>query len=68
VVACPVAGTVQEIMCKVGESVKSGQAVVVVEAMKMNTNITAPCDGVVKSVPVAVGDAVREGETLVEFE
>lgn len=67
VIACPVAGTVQELLCKVGDAVKSGQTVVVVEAMKMNTNITAPCDGVVKQVPVAVGDTVREGETLVEF-
>ena len=46
----------------------AGQVVVVVEAMKMNTSITAPLAGRVKTIPVAVGDNVREGQMLVEFE
>ena len=66
-VACPIAGTVVEIKCRPGEKVVKGQALIVVEAMKMNTSITAPSVGTVKSVLVAAGDNVREGQTLVEF-
>lgn len=67
-VKSPVAGTVMELHCKPGDSVSAGDVVIVVEAMKMNTSITAPMAGRVKAVPVAVGDNVREGQMLVEFE
>lgn len=67
-VAAPIAGTVQEIKCKPGERVAAGAVLLVVEAMKMMTNITAPAAGTVKAVPVSVGDAVREGQLLVAFE
>jgi biotin carboxyl carrier protein len=66
-VACPIAGTVVEIKCRPGDKVVKGQALLVVEAMKMNTSITAPSVGTVRSVLVAAGDNVREGQTLVEF-
>lgn len=66
-VASPIAGTVVELRCAPGDSVASGQTVVVIEAMKMKTSIVAPAAGIVRAVPVAVGDTVREGETLVEF-
>lgn len=67
-VTSPIAGTVHEIKCKVGDQVESGQVLLVVEAMKMNTGIAAPTSGTIKSIPVAVGDSVRENQTLVEFE
>ncbi len=67
-VTSPIAGTVHEIKCKVGDQVESGQVLLVVEAMKMNTGIAAPISGKIKSIPVAVGDSVRENQTLVEFE
>jgi biotin carboxyl carrier protein len=66
--ASPVAGTVLEIKCKKGDSVQAGQALMVIEAMKMQTNIAANGNGVVKHVLVAVDDPVREGQALVEFE
>lgn len=67
-VASPIAGTLVEIKCKVGEAVAKGQVLLVIEAMKMKTSIAAPTSGKVKSIPVAVGDSVRESQTLVEFE
>jgi len=66
-VLSPIAGTVLEVRCKAGDVVRNGQALVVIEAMKMETTIAAPRDGEIKAVPVAAGDAVRENELLVEF-
>lgn len=67
-VLSPIAGTVLEVKCKPGDEVKNGQELLVIEAMKMETAISAHRDGKVKAVPVAAGDAVRENELLVEFE
>ncbi len=49
----------------VGQAVKKGQTVVVLEAMKMENNINAECDGTVTAVHVNKGDSVREGAMLV---
>lgn len=67
-VVSPIAGTVLEIKCKPGDQVSPGQALLVIEAMKMETEIAASEAGRVKSIPVAPGDAVRENQLLVEFE
>jgi len=67
-VASPIAGTIVEIKCKLGETVTKGQVLLIIEAMKMKTSIAAPTSGKVKSIPVAAGDSVRESQTLVEFE
>ena len=50
------------------ESVKSGQTLVILEAMKMEHKVTAPSDGNVKEVLIAVGDQVESGSTLVILE
>jgi len=67
-VASPIAGLVLEIKCKPGDNVTKGQALLVIEAMKMKTSIAAPTAGKIKSIPVAVGDSVQENQSLVEFE
>jgi len=67
-VLSPIAGTVLEVKCKAGDEVKNGQELLVIEAMKMETAISAPRDGKIKTVPVAAGDSVRENQLLVEFE
>ena len=67
-VSSPIAGTVLELKCKIGDKVVEGQSLVVIEAMKMETAIAAPTAGTVKAVLVAAGDNVRENETLVEFD
>jgi glutaconyl-CoA/methylmalonyl-CoA decarboxylase subunit gamma len=66
-VAAPVAGTIVEVRCKPGARVAKNDVLVVIEAMKMNTNIAAPVAGEVASVSVAVGDNVREGQVLVSL-
>ena len=58
------AGKVFKIEASVGQAVKKGDAVVVVEAMKMEIPVVAPEDGTVASIDVAVGDAVEAGAVL----
>ena len=55
------AGKVFKIEANVGQAVKKGDAVVIVEAMKMEIPVVAPEDGTVASINVAVGDAVEAG-------
>ena len=58
------AGKVFKIEANVGQAVKKGDAVVIVEAMKMEIPVVAPQDGTVASIDVAVGDAVEAGAVL----
>jgi pyruvate carboxylase subunit B len=58
---------VLEVLVKVGQSVVAGQAVMVTEAMKMETEITAPIAGVVKAVHVVKGEPANPDEVLVEI-
>ncbi|MBO5114233.1 MAG: acetyl-CoA carboxylase biotin carboxyl carrier protein subunit [Lachnospiraceae bacterium] len=58
------AGKVFKIEAKVGQAVKAGDAIVVVEAMKMEIPVVAPQDGTVASIDVAVGDPVEAGALL----
>lgn len=59
------AGTVFKVLVAPGEEVEEGQALVIIEAMKMETQISAPREGIVDSVLVAVGDSVAVGDPLV---
>lgn len=58
------AGKVFKIEASVGQSVKAGDAVVIIEAMKMEIPVVAPEDGTVASINVAVGDAIESGAVL----
>ena len=58
------AGKVFKIEANVGQAVKKGDAVVIVEAMKMEIPVVAPEDGTVASINVAVGDAIESGAVL----
>lgn len=58
------AGKVFKIEASVGQKVKKGDAVVIIEAMKMEIPVVAPEDGTVASIDVAVGDAVESGAVL----
>ena len=58
------AGKVFKIEANVGQAVKKGDAVVIIEAMKMEIPVVAPEDGTVASIDVAVGDAVEAGAVL----
>ncbi len=67
-VKAPLPGVVTAISASVGQKVKKGDTVVVLEAMKMENNIVAECDGTVTSVCVAQGDSVMEGTVLVTIQ
>lgn len=58
------AGKIFKIEAKVGQAVKAGDAIVILEAMKMEIPVVAPQDGTVASIDVAVGDPVEAGAVL----
>ena len=64
-VAAPMPGSELDIMVKEGDVVKSGQVCVILEAMKMENELPAPCDGTVKSVNVTKGASVNTADVLV---
>jgi pyruvate carboxylase len=61
-------GSVTEVKIAEGENVKSGQALLITEAMKMETTVQAPFDGVVTKLTVQSGDAIESGDLLIEIE
>ena len=63
-VKAPLPGVVTKILVEAGQAVKKGDTVLVLEAMKMENNITAEADGAVTGICVAAGDSVMEGTTL----
>jgi methylmalonyl-CoA carboxyltransferase small subunit len=63
----PISGTVVKVLIEAGAQVKSGDTLMVLEAMKMETEVTAPKDGTIAAVDVAVGDPVQGGQVLVEW-
>ena len=67
-VLAPLPGTITEVKVNVGDTVKAGETVLVLEAMKMQNNIEADNAGKVTSVLVTRGDTVMEGAVLVTIE
>ena len=63
-VASPMPGKILAIKANAGQAVKRGEVVMILEAMKMENEITAPEDGTIASINVAVGDSVESGDTL----
>jgi acetyl/propionyl-CoA carboxylase alpha subunit len=68
VVRAPMPGRVVQIKASVGDHVRAGQAVLVLEAMKMEHALTAPFDAVVAELAVGEGDQVTEGASLAKLE
>jgi methylmalonyl-CoA carboxyltransferase small subunit len=64
----PVAGIVVRVNAEPGQQLEVNDLMVVLEAMKMETNVTAPIGGKLKSVNVSPRDAVKMNQILVEFE
>jgi methylmalonyl-CoA carboxyltransferase small subunit len=64
----PISGIVVRVTVQVGQQIQVGDGVLVLEAMKMETDITAPVAGKVSKITVNVGDSVKGGQVLVEFE
>jgi len=65
---CPLAGTVARIPVQVGQAIHVNDVLLVLEAMKMETVITAPIAGKIAKINANVGDFVQGGQVLVEFE
>ena len=63
-VSSPMPGTILDIKVKAGDSVKKGQVLLVLEAMKMENEIMAGTDGTVSSVAVSKGASVQTGDIL----
>ncbi len=66
-VVAPLAGSVFKVLVEEGDAIEAGQVLLVLEAMKMETEITAPNAGTVGAVHVSVGDSVQGGQALVEI-
>jgi len=64
----PMAGSVVRVAAQAGKQIQTGDVLLVLEAMKMETNITAPVSGKVARVTAGTGDSVQGGQILVEFE
>jgi methylmalonyl-CoA carboxyltransferase small subunit len=64
----PVMGLVIKVNVEPGQAVEAGALMLMLESMKMETNVTAPRAGTVKSVHVKPGDPVKVNQVLVEFE
>ena len=63
-VSSPLPGVILEVCVKEGDTVKTGQKIMVLEAMKMENVVEATADGVIKSIKVNKGDSVMEGTPL----
>lgn len=64
-VDAPMPGNILDVKVANGATVKSGDVLIVLEAMKMENDIVAPADGTVASVNVGKGDTVEAGQTLI---
>jgi acetyl-CoA/propionyl-CoA carboxylase biotin carboxyl carrier protein len=64
-VSVPMQGTIVKVLVEVGQQVEAGQAVVVLEAMKMENQITAETSGTVKEIKVKAGDTVGSGDVVI---
>ena len=64
----PIAGMVTRVNVQAGQQIQVNDLLLVLEAMKMETNVTSPVAGKVKSVNVAQSDGVQLNQVLVEFE
>lgn len=67
-VKAPMPGLVLNIEIEAGQSVSKGEALIILEAMKMENVIKSPGDGIVKRIAVSQGDAVEKNALLIEFE
>jgi biotin carboxyl carrier protein len=67
-VTCPMPGTILEVKVQDGDKVKAGQAIFVLEAMKMESDIPAPVAGTVRGVSVQKGASVDTGALLCSIE
>ena len=66
-ISAPLPGTISAINVKVGDTVKRGDTIIIMEAMKMENNIMASSNGQVKAIHVTVGQSVSQDDPLVDL-
>ena len=64
-IKAPMPGNINAVHVKVGDQVKSGQALLILEAMKMENEITSPINGSVKEIRIEKGQTVNNGDVLI---
>lgn len=67
-IKAPMPGLILDINVKVGQEVKENDALLILEAMKMENALTSPRDGIIKSISANKGDAVEKNQLLITFE
>ena len=67
-IKAPMPGLILDISVEAGQEVKENDALLILEAMKMENIITSPRDGIIKNISVTKGNAVDKNELLIEFE
>ncbi|TRX59415.1 biotin/lipoyl-binding protein [Fulvivirga sp. M361] len=67
-ITAPLPGVVIEVKVKEGDTVKTDETLLTMEAMKMENNVLAEKDGIVKSIKVNPGDNILQGDLLIEIE
>ncbi len=68
IVKAIIPGTIQRIMVKEGDQVSAGQAMLILEAMKMRNEVLAPLEGVIRAIHVSEGEQVPKSHVLVELD
>ncbi len=64
----PMSGTILDVLASVGDSVKKGDKLIILEAMKMENTVLSEHEGVIDEIRVAKGDSVDAGDVLIVFE
>jgi len=67
VIRSPMPGRISKLLVSQGELIETGQGLFILEAMKMENEIKAPCSGIVKHISVNEGDAVEKNVVLIEI-
>ncbi|PQJ81352.1 acetyl-CoA carboxylase biotin carboxyl carrier protein subunit [Polaribacter glomeratus] len=67
-IKAPMPGLILSVDVKVGQEVKEDDALLILEAMKMENVLTSPRDGVIKSISITKGETVNKNQLLIEFE